>query len=83
MGKLRNRRGLSRLGAILFGLKSRARSFGIVSSVAKTLSILAADSFRGTGLVFARLAFIYPFKLVKKIINLLPGQRNKKKMPEL
>jgi hypothetical protein len=82
MNKLR-KRGLSRPGAILFGLKSRAQSFGVVSSVAKTLSILAADSFRGSGLLFARLAFIYPFKLVKKIIGLLPGQKNKKKMPEL
>jgi hypothetical protein len=80
---LRNRRGLSRAGAIWFGLKSRARSFGVVRSVAKTLAILAADSLRGIGLLFARLAFIYPFKLVKKTIKLLPGQRDKKRMPEL
>ncbi len=83
MNILRKRRGFSRLGAIWFGLKSRARSFGAVRSVAKTLAIMAADSFRGSGLLFARLAFIYPFKLVQKTIKLLPGQRNKKRMPKL
>jgi hypothetical protein len=83
MNILRNRRGLSRPGAILFGLKSRARSFGAIRSVTKTLSILAADTVRGSALLFARLAFIYPFKLVQKTIQLLPGQRNKKRMPEL
>jgi hypothetical protein len=80
---LRDRGGLSRPRAILFGLKSRARSVGAVRSVTKTLAILAADSFRGIGLLFARLVFIYPFKLVQKTIKLLPGQRNKKRMPEL
>jgi hypothetical protein len=80
---LRNRRGLSRPAAILFGLKSRARSFGVVQSVVKTLAILAADSFRGIGLLFARLTLIYPFKLVQKTIKLLPGQRDKKRMPDL
>jgi hypothetical protein len=68
---LRNRRGLSRPGAILFGLKSRAQSYGVVRSVAKTLAILAADTFRGSALLSARIAFIYPFKLVQKTIKLL------------
>lgn len=80
---LRNRRGLSRPGAILFGLKSRARSFGAVRSLSKTLSILLADALRGCALLFARIAFVYPFKLVQKTIKLLPGQRDKKRMPEL
>jgi hypothetical protein len=83
MNILRKRRGLSRPGAILFGLKSRAQSFGAIRSVAKTLSILAADTFRGSALLLARLALIYPFKLVQKTIKLLPGQRDKKRMPEL
>jgi hypothetical protein len=66
---LRNRRGMSRPVAILFGLKSRARSYGAIRSVAKTLAILAADAFRGTALVSVRLAFIYPVKFVQKIIK--------------
>jgi hypothetical protein len=71
MNILRNRRGLSRPGAILFGLKSRARSYGAVRSVAKTLAILAVDAVRGSASLSVRLAFIYPIKLVQKTIKLL------------
>jgi hypothetical protein len=66
---LRDRRGLSRVGAIGFGLRNRACSQGLLRSSAKTMAILAADSLRGTALLALRLALIYPVKVVRKSIK--------------
>lgn len=60
---------MSRASAIWFGFKSRARSYGAVRSLAKTFAILVTDSFRGTALLSLRIAFIYPFKIVKSILS--------------
>lgn len=64
---VRERWGLSRGQAILFGLRSRANSYGFVRSLLKTCYILAADSFRSLLIVVVRVALLFPLSLLKKV----------------
>ena len=57
---LTQKRGLSRLQAIKFGLRSRARSFGYPRSVARTAAIVVGDALRS----FTRA----PFLLLRRVV---------------
>lgn len=66
---LMEKRGMSRINAILFGIKSRSASMGIIKSIFKTLSILAADMMRSLVLTVLRIFLIYPIRIVSKILR--------------
>jgi len=82
MNILRQKRGKSRLGAILFGLKSRARSYGWVPSIAKMVGILTADGLRAAALTFLRLTLIYPIRLLRRIVLFVLGKKPKSLLTE-
>mmetsp|Transcript_3083 Transcript_3083/g.6281 ORF Transcript_3083/g.6281 Transcript_3083/m.6281 type:complete len:430 (+) Transcript_3083:254-1543(+) len=64
MNILREKRGLKRPKAILFGIRSRRMAMGLLPSVMKTLGIIGIDAFR-TGLkTLLKIVFVYPSKLV-------------------
>ena len=65
MGILR-KRGLSRVDAILYGLRIRAKSFGMARSIDQTALILLKDSFRSILSSAVRLGLFYPFRAAKK-----------------
>jgi hypothetical protein len=65
MGILR-KRGLSRVAAILYGIRIRARSFGMAKSVGQTALILLQDSFRSILSWAVRLGLFYPIRAVQK-----------------
>ena len=72
---LREERKLSRGGAILWGLRSRARSFGIVPSLTKTISILAVDAFRTIVSASLKIALVYPIRMIRKGASLVGGKK--------
>jgi hypothetical protein len=71
MKLLRENRGMSRGEAILFGLKSRAKSMGMWRSLGKTSAILGADAFRAVVLTALRIFVLYPLNLVQTLKNAL------------
>lgn len=71
MRKLREERGLGRLGAIRFGVRSRRRSMGVIPSVLKTLGILAVDSFRATVFFVLKVLLVYPIRAVRGTMRAL------------
>ena len=82
---LREERNLSRFQAIKFGMKWRRGSRGIVSSICKTLSILAIDAFRAVIKNVLRVAILYPLRAVGyvvKKIKLLLGMKVKPSLRE-
>jgi hypothetical protein len=72
---LRQERKLSRGRAILWGLKSRAKSTGIVRSVLKTTEILAIDCFRCVLSTSLRLTLIVPLGLARKAVDVITGRK--------
>ena len=82
MNILRQKRGKSRIGAILFGLKSRARSYGWIPSIAKTIGILTADSLRAAASTFLRLTLVYPILLLRRTILFVLGKKPKPSLSE-
>lgn len=68
---LREKRKMSRVQAIIWGLKSRAASSGLLASMAKTASILAIDSFRAAVFTALKICFVYPLRLLRKAVDLL------------
>ena len=76
MGILR-KRGLSRVGAILYGIRIRAKSFGMVKSIGQTTLILLKDSFRSILSWAVRLGLFYPIRAVQKFSSLFRRQRGK------
>jgi hypothetical protein len=81
MKLLQKKWGLSRLGAIMFGIRLRARSFGILSSLASLFAILIVDSFRSVFFLTLRICIFYPIRSVRALIKLLTSllQRTPKK----
>jgi hypothetical protein len=71
MRVLQEERRLSRGRAILWGFKSRARSYGVVRSLAQTASILAIDSFRAVLTTALKICFVFPIRLVQKLVGML------------
>ena len=80
MRLLREKRQLSRFGAIRWGFRSRAASFGVLPSLAKTMYILLADAMRATVGIAVRIVLIYPIRLVGKGLDMVRG---KKKLPSM
>lgn len=74
MNILREKRNLSRLGAILFGIKFRKNSIGLIPSLMKTASIIGVDSARTLAKTSLRVIFLYPLRLFGLVV------RNVKKM---
>jgi hypothetical protein len=77
MRLLREKRGLSRGRAILFGLKSRSKSSGIIAAIGKMFCILVADSFRTVARAVLQVGFVYPTRFVRRI---LAGKPTKPKL---
>ncbi|KAL3797495.1 hypothetical protein HJC23_009859 [Cyclotella cryptica] len=61
---LREKRNMSRVRAILFGIKVRKGSMGTVPSVMKTMGILGVDSFRSVLGTALKVVLIYPLRLL-------------------
>lgn len=74
MNILREKRNLSRLGAIRFGIKFRKNSIGLIPSLMKTASIIGVDSARTLAKTSLRVIFLYPLRLFGLVV------RNVKKM---
>ncbi len=70
---LRTRRGLTRYGAILFGMRYRRRAgsglFGLLSSMSVTARILGADALRTALTAAFRVGLVYPSRLIGAIVN--------------
>jgi len=77
---LREERKLSPAAAIWWGFRSRAASFGVIPSLAKTISILLVDTFRKTIATALKIIFLYPIQLLRKGLRVLTG---KKKLPSM
>lgn len=77
---LREERGLSRVAAIWWGFRSRAASFGIIPSLAKTVSIVLVDAFRTTISTALKISLLYPLRLLFRGLRVLTG---KKKLPSI
>lgn len=69
MNILREKRGLTRPKAILFGIRCRRMAMGLLPSVMKTLGIIGIDVFR-TGLkTLLKIVFVYPSRLLGAIVR--------------
>jgi hypothetical protein len=80
MRLLREKRGLSRWRAILFGLKSRSKSSGIIAAIGKMFCILVADSFRTVARAVLQVGFVYPTRFVRRILAVVSGKPTKPKL---
>lgn len=69
MNLLRKNRKMTRVDAILFGYRNRAKSFGILQSLAKTLAILSVDVLRSVLVAMVRVGLIYPSRLVSEAVK--------------
>ena len=82
MKTLRSKRNLSRLGAVLFGLRARAQSFGWVRSIAHLAAIVSVDSSRTIALTALRVGLLYPLRLLGFLASipkgLMGGKQSKK-----
>lgn len=68
---LQQKRNMNRVKAIMFGVKVRRGSMGIVPSLFKTLSILSIDSFRSVVGTALRVALIYPLRLISAAVRMV------------
>jgi hypothetical protein len=85
MNILREKRKMSRMKAILFGIQSRKKSIGIVPSIAKTAGIIAVDSTRTVVKQALKLVFLYPLRIVGFIVRSIKkalGMKVKPRMTE-
>ena len=71
MNILRTKRNMTRWSAILFGLRSRSQSYGLLSSIGKTCSILAIDAFRIILGTMVKYGLFKPLQLVRKMMGLM------------
>ena len=78
MKLLQTNRGLSRTGAIWFGLRSRAQSYGWLSSIIKLISILTRDVVRSTLQTLLKVGLLYPVRLFRKTIQLVTAGLKKR-----
>jgi hypothetical protein len=82
MKLLQTKRGLSRFAAILFGLRYRAASFGWLPSIAKGLSIVAADTTRTILKLVLKVGLLYPIRLLRKSVSLVGSVFAKRPSPK-
>jgi len=80
---LREERGLSRARAILFGIKCRKESMGVIPSVCKTLGILSVDSFRAIVKTVLKIVLVYPLRLVGAMVKSIKKMLGMKVKPSL
>jgi len=86
MNILRENREMSRMRAILFGIKSRRKSMGLIPSIFKTVGILGVDSARTILKSALKVIFVYPLKLMSMIVFTIQktlGMKVTKKPPSL
>lgn len=74
MNILREKRNMSRTQAILFGIRNRRKSIGLIPSILKTAGILGVDSARAVLKNSLKVVLLYPLRLFGMIV------RNVKKM---
>jgi len=79
MNILRQKRNMTRIQAIQFGLRSRSQSMGLLKSMGKTASILGIDALRAVLKNVLKVVLIYPLTLVRKLLSIV-GIGGKKKM---
>jgi len=80
---LTQKRGLSRSKAILFGLRCRAKSYGLLASLFQTGSIIAMDSFRTVVRAVLRLCLFYPVIAISRSIRFVKKRVFGMKVKEL
>jgi hypothetical protein len=68
MNILREKRQMNRFKAILFGIKSRRKSMGLVLSVLKTVGIISVDSARTIFKLALKVTLLYPLRLLGMIV---------------
>jgi len=78
MNILRNQRKMTRMQAIIFGLRNRSKSIGRFRSAGKTISILAIDTFRTVAKTFLKVVFVYPLQILRKALKFM--KKSKKEM---
>jgi Complex I intermediate-associated protein 30 (CIA30). len=86
MNLLREKRNMSRMRAILFGIQSRRKSMGLIPSIFKTVGILGVDSARSIFKEVFKVIFVYPLRFVRKIVFTIQktlGVKGAKKPPTL
>mmetsp|Transcript_15868 Transcript_15868/g.34480 ORF Transcript_15868/g.34480 Transcript_15868/m.34480 type:complete len:438 (-) Transcript_15868:80-1393(-) len=82
MGILK-KRGMSRLGAVRWGIKSRGKSYGILTGVASAAAIIAIDSFRTVLRTALKICLFYPFVVVGRAIKLFKKYILRMKVKEM
>jgi hypothetical protein len=80
---MREKRNMSRVQAILFGIKIRQSSMGLFGSVAKTVGILSVDIARAVVKNVLKIVFLYPLRLIGGIIRTMKKMLGMKVKPSL
>jgi hypothetical protein len=80
---LREERGLSRARAIIFGIKLRQGSMGLVKSLSKTVGILSVDVMRGVIKNTLKIALVYPLRLLGATVRAIKKALGMKVKPSL
>uniref|UniRef100_A0A7S1ZIF1 NADH:ubiquinone oxidoreductase intermediate-associated protein 30 domain-containing protein n=1 Tax=Trieres chinensis TaxID=1514140 RepID=A0A7S1ZIF1_TRICV len=65
---LREKRGMTRMQAVLFGIRSKAGSYGLPRAVASSCRILVVDSVRTIAKLALRLFLLYPLSAIRKVM---------------
>lgn len=73
MRLLTKERGLSRIQAIAFGLRWRAKQVGIIKSLVKSLSIITTDALRQGTKSMMRLGVLLPLKYTTNVLGKVTG----------
>ena len=69
MKKLQQNRGISRIQAIKWGIKTKASAYGVLRALAMTTGIIAIDSFRIVLGQFLKLCLFYPLVALSRTIK--------------
>ncbi|GKZ01160.1 hypothetical protein MPSEU_001067400 [Mayamaea pseudoterrestris] len=81
--KILTKRGLTRTGAMRFGLQSRAAGMGWPKSIAKLFYVLMADLFRTSLQLTLKVSLLYPFRIVKRSMwSMISVLRSKPSRPQ-
>ncbi|GFH45963.1 hypothetical protein CTEN210_02437 [Chaetoceros tenuissimus] len=83
MNILREKRNMTRSQAILFGIKSRKKSLGLVQSIAKTLGIISVDASRTVFKTALKFIFVYPLRLIGGVIRTIKKMLGMKVKPSM
>lgn len=80
---LREDRKLSRMKAILFGIRCRKESMGLFPSVMKTLGILSIDAIRAVLSTAIRVVLVYPLRSIGAVVRMAKQMLGMKIKPSL